>query len=140
RGGTGETARLPTLVRHRGAGRLGREPAGRPRRRRVVIDHGGGQDLLPRRPARPRPRRRPTRGLGIGMSAAVSTAAGAAAAVLVRGDSPQRAAGDRLELLTALVNGPRFDPLMRGEVLAFPPDHPTYRWGCLVAGCERECT
>ncbi|MGH3469979.1 MAG: hypothetical protein ACRDQF_19845, partial [Thermocrispum sp.] len=44
---------------------------------------------------------------------------------------------DRLEVLTALVGGPRFDPLFRGQVLVFPPDHPTYRWRCLVSGCER---
>ena len=51
-----------------------------------------------------------------------------------------RVAGDRLELLTALINGPRFDPLFRGAVLRFPPDHPTYRWRCLVNGCQRACS
>ena len=49
----------------------------------------------------------------------------------------RRVPRDRLEVLTALIGGPRFDPLFRGEVLVFPPDHPTYRWGCLVSGCQR---
>jgi integrase len=55
------------------------------------------------------------------------------------GEGSRRVARDRLELLAALVAGPRFDPLMHGEVLRFPPDHPTYRWRCLVAGCQRAC-
>jgi hypothetical protein len=44
---------------------------------------------------------------------------------------------DRLELLTALIDGPGFDPLLRGDVLTFPRDHPVWWWGCRVPGCER---
>ncbi|QEV16140.1 hypothetical protein [Streptomyces alboniger] len=52
-------------------------------------------------------------------------------------DHPARVTSDRLELLTALVNGPRFDPMFRGDLLVVPPDHPVYRWQCRVGGCER---
>ncbi|MGH3288837.1 MAG: hypothetical protein ACRDPD_29865, partial [Streptosporangiaceae bacterium] len=48
-----------------------------------------------------------------------------------------RAGRDRLELLTALIGGPAFDPLFRGEVIRIPARHPVFRWACLVAGCER---
>src|SRR6266571_1592033 len=48
-----------------------------------------------------------------------------------------RAGRDRLELLTALIGGPAFDPLLRTEVICIPADHPVFRWTCLVAGCER---
>lgn len=52
-------------------------------------------------------------------------------------DGDGRVPRDRLEVLTALVDGPRFEPLFRGQVLNFPPDHPTYRWQCLVSQCQR---
>ena len=45
-----------------------------------------------------------------------------------------RAGRDRLELLTALIDGPAFDPLFRGEVIRIPARHPVFRWACLVAG------
>ena len=48
-----------------------------------------------------------------------------------------RASRDRLEVLTALINAPSFDPLFRTEIIQFPPGHPVYRWNCLVSGCER---
>jgi integrase len=48
-----------------------------------------------------------------------------------------RAGRDRLELLTALIGGPAFDPLFRGEVIRIPARHPVFWWACLVAGCER---
>ena len=48
-----------------------------------------------------------------------------------------RAGRDRLGLLTALIDGPAFDPLFRGEVIRIPARHPVFRWACLVAGCER---
>jgi hypothetical protein len=48
-----------------------------------------------------------------------------------------RAGRDRLELLTALIEGPAFDPLFRGEVIRIAARHPVFRWACLVAGCER---
>lgn len=44
---------------------------------------------------------------------------------------------DRLELLRALINGPKFDPLYRGDVITIPADHLVYRWSCHVPGCER---
>lgn len=55
-------------------------------------------------------------------------------------DRPGRIAGDRLELLTTLISGPRFDPVFRGDVVQFPPEHPAYRWRCLVRGCQRVCS
>ena len=48
-----------------------------------------------------------------------------------------RAGRDRLGLLTALIDGPAFDPLFRGEVIRIPARHPVFRWACLVAGCAR---
>ncbi|MGP4091113.1 hypothetical protein [Streptomyces sp. KR55] len=44
---------------------------------------------------------------------------------------------DRLEVLTALINAPSFDPLFRPDIIVVPPDHPTYAWQCGVAQCER---
>ncbi len=44
---------------------------------------------------------------------------------------------DRLELLRALISGPRFDPLYRGDMITIPADHPVYRWSCHVPKCER---
>ena len=44
---------------------------------------------------------------------------------------------DRLELLTALINGPAFDPALRPDVIEIPADHPAFPWGCLVPGCTR---
>ena len=56
---------------------------------------------------------------------------------LYREQHGARAGRDRLELLTALIDGPAFDPLFRGEVIRIPARHPVFRWACLVAGCER---
>ena len=56
---------------------------------------------------------------------------------LYREQHGTRAGRDRLELLTALINGPAFDPLFRAEVIRIPARHPVFRWMCLVAGCER---
>jgi integrase len=44
---------------------------------------------------------------------------------------------DRLEILTALISAPSFDPLFRGDIITVPAGHPVYRWDCLAAGCER---
>ncbi|SFY05986.1 hypothetical protein SAMN02787144_101047 [Streptomyces atratus] len=44
---------------------------------------------------------------------------------------------DRLEMLTALINGPEFDPALRGGVLKIPPTHPVYPWNCTVVDCAR---
>jgi integrase len=52
----------------------------------------------------------------------------------------QHAAGtgrDRLELLTALIDSPAFDPMLRPGVIRIPARHPVFRWACLVADCER---
>ena len=48
-----------------------------------------------------------------------------------------RAGRDRLEVLTALISAPSFDPLFRAEIIKIPAGHPVYRWNCLVTGCER---
>ena len=48
-----------------------------------------------------------------------------------------RAGRDRLEILTALINGPSFDPVFRPDVVQIPRNHPIYRWECVVGGCER---
>ena len=47
-----------------------------------------------------------------------------------------RAGRDRLELLTALIAAPGFDPLYRSDLIKIPPRHPVYGWGCQVPGCE----
>ncbi len=49
----------------------------------------------------------------------------------------RQAGRDRLELLRALISGPRFDPLYRGDMITIPADHPVYRWSCHVPKCER---
>ena len=45
-----------------------------------------------------------------------------------------RAGRDRLEVLTALISAPSFDPLFRADIIKIPPGHPVYRWNCLVDG------
>ena len=62
---------------------------------------------------------------------------GRPAAAALPGAAGARAGRDRLELLTALIDGPAFDPLFRAEVIRIPARHPVFRWACLVAGCER---
>ena len=56
------------------------------------------------------------------------------------GDRPGRASRDRLEILTALIGGPSFDPVYRGNIVKFPGGHPIYRWECVVSTCERTRT
>lgn len=48
-----------------------------------------------------------------------------------------RVGRDRLELLTALIGGPRFDPMLRPDVIVVPRDHAVFGWGCRVTGCRR---
>ena len=48
-----------------------------------------------------------------------------------------RVGRDRLEILTALINAPSFDPIFRPDVIVIPRDHPVYRWTCVVDCCER---
>lgn len=52
------------------------------------------------------------------------------------GVRPDRTRRDRLEILTALIAAPSFDPVLRPDVLEIPRDHPVYRWVCRVEGCE----
>lgn len=62
----------------------------------------------------------------------------------IRTGSPQvseersdRVGRDRLEILTALIDGPDFDPILRSDVIRIPRQHPVYRWECIVERCER---
>ncbi len=55
--------------------------------------------------------------------------------LLSEGD--ERRGGDRLEILTALIGGPSFDPVFATEIVRVPRNHPIYRWHCLIADCER---
>jgi hypothetical protein len=55
-------------------------------------------------------------------------------------ERPDRVGRDRLEILTALISGPSFDPIFRPEVIAIPRGHAVYRWECMVQGCERTRT
>jgi len=48
-----------------------------------------------------------------------------------------RQSRDRLEVLTALIGGPGFDPLLRSDIIQIPLNHPVFRWNCMVHGCER---
>jgi hypothetical protein len=50
-------------------------------------------------------------------------------------DVPGRERRDRLELLTALIDGPGFDPLLRADIIEFPRDHPVWWWGCRIKDC-----
>lgn len=56
---------------------------------------------------------------------------------LLPGEEDSRVKRDRLELLTALITAPGFDPLYRADVIIIPPEHPVYAWGCVVDDCER---
>jgi hypothetical protein len=47
-----------------------------------------------------------------------------------------RESRDRLEILTALINGPGFDPLLRAEVIAVPTEHPVFGWGWRCSGLQ----
>jgi integrase len=55
-------------------------------------------------------------------------------------DRPGRVGRDRLEILTALIGGPSFDPLFRDDIITIPSGHPIYRWECVVSACERTRT
>jgi hypothetical protein len=48
----------------------------------------------------------------------------------------RRVGRDRLELLTALLDSPSFDPVYRPDVIEIGANHPVYGWACQVAGCE----
>jgi hypothetical protein len=53
------------------------------------------------------------------------------------GTALTRTKADRLEVLTALINAPAFDPLFARDVIRVPGDHPVYAWLCGVPGCQR---
>src|SRR6266511_1030548 len=55
-------------------------------------------------------------------------------------ERPDRVGRDRLEILTALISGPSFDPIFRPDVIAIPRGHKIYRWECVVDRCERTRT
>jgi len=61
-------------------------------------------------------------------------------ALPLRQPRPDRASRDRLELLTALINAPSFDPAFSADIIRIPPRHPAYPWHCVVADCERPRT
>ncbi|MFD9795497.1 hypothetical protein ACFWXK_31610 [Streptomyces sp. NPDC059070] len=48
-----------------------------------------------------------------------------------------RLSRDRLDLLTALIDTPAFDPLYRDTLIRIPPQHPVYGWRCSIDGCGR---
>lgn len=56
---------------------------------------------------------------------------------LTPGGGEGRETRDRLELLTALIDGPGFDPAFRGDVMRVPADHVVFPWHCVVLGCQR---
>lgn len=56
---------------------------------------------------------------------------------ILSNDNESRVTRDRLELMTALINAPAFDPLYRSDIIEFPPDHPVYAWQCLLDDCTR---
>lgn len=53
---------------------------------------------------------------------------------------PERSSRDRLELLTALINAPSFEPAFRADLARIPLQDPVYPWHCVVADCERPRT
>ncbi|ARP69158.1 integrase [Streptomyces pluripotens] len=55
-------------------------------------------------------------------------------------ERPDRVGRDRLEILTALIGGPSFDPVYRPDIIEIPRGHAIYRWECVVASCERTRT
>jgi len=62
---------------------------------------------------------------------------GAGALALVPDRAARLAVPDRLEMLTALIAAPSFDPLFRAEAIQVPAGHPVFRWSCVVPQCRR---
>ncbi|MFJ1816760.1 hypothetical protein [Streptomyces sp. NPDC088139] len=52
-------------------------------------------------------------------------------------DRPDREGRDRLEILTALIGAPAFDPIFRDVIIRVPQGHRVYQWACVVDACER---
>lgn len=48
-----------------------------------------------------------------------------------------RTVRDRLEVLTALMQAPAFDPVFRADIIRLPRDHAVFGWGCRVPECQR---
>jgi integrase len=59
------------------------------------------------------------------------------AELIPRPRQEDRRVGDRLELLTALINGPAFDPIFRPDLIRIPNYHPVFPWNCRVLDCGR---
>src|SRR6266496_476779 len=57
--------------------------------------------------------------------------------LVANGTVATRTKADRLEVLTALINAPTFDPLFASNVIRVPGDHPVYAWLCGVPHCQR---
>ncbi|WP_225882386.1 site-specific integrase [Streptomyces aureocirculatus] len=53
-----------------------------------------------------------------------------------KSEAATRTTGDRLELLTALMDAPAVELFLREDVLVVPGDHSTYGWVCRLADCE----
>ena len=100
---------------------------------RLGFGHRGRRDLRPRRCPRSGVRRGAAHGCG------ASSGEGRSRCWRCTGsEHGARAGRDRLELLTALIEGPGFDPLFRGDVIAIPPRASGLRLGVpWSAGCER---
>lgn len=47
---------------------------------------------------------------------------------------------DRLELLTALIKAPSFEPVFGADIIRIPAGDPAYPWHCVVAECQRPRT
>jgi integrase len=58
-------------------------------------------------------------------------------ALLPQNPRAGRVGRDRLEILTALIGSPSFDPLYRTDLVRIPRGHGTFQWWCVVAGCAR---
>ncbi|MFJ1714334.1 tyrosine-type recombinase/integrase [Streptomyces sp. NPDC088260] len=52
-------------------------------------------------------------------------------------DRPDREGRDRLEILTALIGAPAFDPIFRDVIIRVPQGHRVSQWACVVDACER---
>jgi integrase len=48
----------------------------------------------------------------------------------------RRQSRDRLELLTALLNGPNVEAFYRDDIVRYPPEHRVFAWQCSVLSCD----
>ncbi|MDX3540163.1 tyrosine-type recombinase/integrase [Streptomyces sp. MB09-01] len=84
-----------------------------------------------------RPRGRPRPGLHRGAGTGVGDTVMIPLTLLPGRTDRTRVGRDRLELLTALIDAPAFDPLFRDTLIFIPPHHPVYAWQCAVDDCKR---